>query len=68
MFPPEDRVGVNTCKSGNFREHFIFANSVKRHVCDVKISRPGMINDRMILPFREGFIFSKLRTCDIPRK
>ena len=25
------------CKSGNFRENFIFANSVKRHTCDVKI-------------------------------
>ena len=25
------------CKFGNFRENFIFANSVKRHICDVKI-------------------------------
>ena len=24
------------CKSGKFRENFIFANSVKRHICDVK--------------------------------
>ena len=24
------------CKSGNFHENFIFANSVKRHICDVK--------------------------------
>ena len=24
------------CLSGNFRENFIFANSVKRHTCDVK--------------------------------
>ena len=23
------------CKSGNFRENFIFANSVIRHICDV---------------------------------
>ena len=23
------------CKSKNFRESFIFANSVKRHICDV---------------------------------
>ena len=22
-------------KSGNFRENFIFANGVKRHICDV---------------------------------
>ena len=24
------------CKSGNIRENFIFANSVKRHICDAK--------------------------------
>ena len=24
------------CKSGNFCEHFIFANSVKRHICNGK--------------------------------
>ena len=24
------------CKSGNFRESFIFANSVNRHICDAK--------------------------------
>ena len=29
------------CISGNFRENLIFANSVKRHTCDVKISRLG---------------------------
>ena len=23
------------CKSGNFRENFIFANCIKRHICDV---------------------------------
>ena len=23
------------CKSGNFRENFIFANGVKRHICNV---------------------------------
>ena len=26
------------CKFGNFRVNFIFANSVKRHICDVKIA------------------------------
>ena len=31
------------CKFGNFRENFIFANSVKRHNCDVKIREQGMI-------------------------
>ena len=29
------------CKSGNFRENFIFTNSVERHICDVKKSRLG---------------------------
>ena len=29
------------CKSGNFRENFIFANSVKRHIWGVKNSRLG---------------------------
>ena len=26
------------CKFGNFRKDFIFVNSVKRHICDVKIA------------------------------
>ena len=30
------------CKSGKFRVNFIFANSVKRHICDAK-SDNGMI-------------------------
>ena len=25
---------VRFCKFGNFRENFIFANSIKRHICD----------------------------------
>ena len=32
------------CKFGNFRENFIFANSVKRHICDVKNCDLGIIN------------------------
>ena len=49
---------------GNFRD--IFANSIKRHISEVKHSQlrqdlPISINDRVILPFREGFIFTKLR-------
>ena len=60
-------------KSGNFRENFIFANSVKRHICDVKISRlrydwPISANNRVISPFREGFIFAKFRICEVLRK
>ena len=51
------------CKSGNFRENFIFANSVKRHICDIKNSQLGYdipisVKDRVISPFCEGFIFS----------
>ena len=39
---------------------------MKRHISDVKNSRvrqdvPISINDRVILPFREGFILTKLR-------
>ena len=54
------------CRFGNFRENFIFANSITRHISDVKNSLqrqdlPKSINDRVILPFREGFIFTKLR-------
>ena len=50
-----------------------FANSVKRHICDVKNSRlgydlPTPVNVRMILPFREGFIFTKLSICEVSRK
>ena len=32
---------IKYCKSGNFRENYIFANSVKRHTCDAKNSRLG---------------------------
>ena len=51
------------CKSGNFRENFIFANSVKNHICDATYSRLGhdfsiSVNDRVISPFREDFIFT----------
>ena len=51
------------CKFGNFRENFIFENSVKRHICDVKNSRLShdlhiSVNDRVISPFREDLIFT----------
>ena len=50
------------CKFGNFRENFIFANSVKTHICDVKKLQkwrdlPISVNERVISPIREGFIF-----------
>ena len=43
-----------------------FANSVKRHICDAQMSRLRLdlaisVNDRVILSFREGLIFTKLR-------
>ena len=43
-------------KLGNFRENFIFANSVKRHICHGKKSRLGhnlntSVNDRVICHF-----------------
>ena len=49
---------------------FISANSIKRHISDLKNSRlrqdlPISINDRVILPFREGFIlrsFAKIKS------
>ena len=47
------------CRFGNFRDNFIFANSIKKYISDVKNSRlrqslPISINDRVILPLREG--------------
>ena len=56
-----------------FRKNFIFANSVKRHICDAKNSQIGhdlriLVNDRVISAFREDFIFTKLRICKVSRK
>ena len=61
------------CKLGNLRESFIFANNVKRHICDVKYSQLGhnltiSINDRVISPLHGGFVFTKLRICEVSRK
>ena len=61
------------CKFGNFRDNFNFTNSIKRHISDVKNSRlrqdlPISIKDRVILPIREGFIFTKLRIYEVSRK
>ena len=52
-------------KSNEIR-NFIFANSIKRHICDVENSRlrhylPISVNGRVISPFRVDFIFTKLR-------
>ena len=61
------------CRFEIFCENFIFMNSIKRHISDVKNSRlrqdlPISINDRVILPFCEDFIFAKLRICEVSRK
>ena len=61
-------LGLQYSNFRNYRENFIFANSVKRHICDAKIRHYGMffstpVNDRVIPLFREErFIFTKLRT------
>ena len=54
------------CRFGNFRENFIFANSVKRHtcICHVKNPRiwhdlPTSVKDKEFSPFHEGSIFAK---------
>ena len=50
-------VAAQYCKIEIFCENFIFANSIKRHICDVKNSRLGhdlliSVKDRVISPFR----------------
>ena len=42
LLAPEISNGIY-CKFRNFRENFIFANSIKRHICDVKNRDQGMI-------------------------
>ena len=61
------------CKFGNFHENFILMKSVKGLFCHAKNSRlghdlPASVNDRVISPFREGFIFAKLCRCEVSRK
>ena len=68
-----DSYTIPYCKSENFRENFIFANSVKRHICDIKNLRlwhsfPRSVNGRVISVFCEDFIFTKLRMCEVSRK
>ena len=61
------------CKFGNFCKNFIFTNSAKTHIFDVKNSRqerdlPISVNDRVISQIHEDFIFAKLRICEVLRK
>ena len=51
----------------------IFSGIALRHICDVRNWRLVhdiriSVNDRVILPFREGFNFTKLRICEVSRK
>ena len=64
------KIQMQFCKSGNFREIYIFTISAKRHICDAKSLRLGhdlpiSVNDRVLSPFREDFIFAKLRMCEV---
>ena len=64
---------LNTVNFENFRKNFIFTNTVKRHISHVKNSRQGhdlhtTVNDRVILPFPKGYIFTKLCKCEVMRK
>ena len=64
---------IYTVISEFFARFFFIANSVERHICDAKKSRPVhdlpiSVNDRVISTFRQGFIFAKLRICEVLRK
>ena len=56
-----------------FARIFHFGNSIKTHICDVENLRQGpdlpiSVNDRVILPIREDFIFTKLCISEFLRK
>ena len=58
MSPAE--VHSKYCKFRNIRENFIFKNSIKRHIGNVRKSQLGhdihiSVNERVILPFHKGF-------------
>ena len=50
----------------------MFANSVKTHICDVKNRQERdlliSVNDRVISPIREYFIFTKFRIREVSQK
>ena len=60
-------------KFRNFRENFIVANRVKRHICQVKNlplwhDLPTSVKDEEFSPFRESFIFAKFHIREVLRK
>ena len=64
---------ISTVNPEIFCENFIFAISVKKHICDAKNRRLGLdlhlsVNDRVILAFCGDFILTKLRICEVSRK
>ena len=70
------RYSLYTVDSEIFRENFIFGNSIKRHITDLKNSRrwqdlPISIKDRVFLPFREGFcenkVLAKISEFTVPK-
>ena len=50
------------CRFRNFRENFIFVSDVKNS--RLRQDLPISINERVILPFHEGLIFTKLPICE----
>ena len=57
------------CKFGNLRENFIFVNSLKRHICDVKILRLGhdlpiSVKDRVIRNIARILFSRKFAFCE----
>ena len=66
-------VSQTTVNSEMFAGILYFPNSIKRHICNVKNSQLGddipiSVNNRVIVPFSEGFNFWKLRICEVLRK
>ena len=61
------------CKFRNFLENLIFANCIKRHICVAENKRLEhelriSVNDIVISPYRENFIFTKLCICEVSQK
>ena len=55
------------CKSGIFCDNFIFAKSVKRHICDAKNSQlchglRMLVNDKSDFGTSQGFYFHETKT------
>ena len=68
-------IWVNTVSKEIFAR-ILFSLTVlklKRHICSVKNSllghdSPISVNDRVITPFHEDFIFTEINICEVSRK